>query len=175
MLIFIIGYMGAGKTTLGKMIADRLHHRFLDLDEMIEISTGYNVNTMFEKFGEQAFRQRERDILFSHLDDIDTVIATGGGTPCFWNNMERMNQSGITIFIDTPYETIKERLAGKFQNRPLFRDIPQENLSEFILKHMAARRVFYEASAIVVKSENIDMEDLSRRIQAFGSPTSPNS
>jgi shikimate kinase len=161
MLIFIIGYMGAGKTTLGKRLAEQLNYHFYDLDEMFEISTGYSIGTYFEKFGESAFRQKEREILFSHLDDIQTVIATGGGTPCYEDNIAQMNRKGITVFIDTRFETIMQRLAGKIHDRPMLKHIPHEQLPSFILEHMKSRLEYYSKALIKVDGEQIDLEDVS--------------
>lgn len=164
MLIFIIGYMGAGKTTLGRKIADRLQYRFLDLDEMLEISTGYPIAVFFEKFGEQAFRQKEKEVLHNHLADKDTVLATGGGTPCYEDNMEMMNRAGVTVFVDAGHETIMKRLSGKFHIRPLLSHIPEDSLPSFIAGHMASRRVFYEQAKLMIKPEEPDIITLINRI-----------
>ena len=161
MLIFIIGYMGAGKTTLGKLLAEQLNYHFHDLDEMFEISTGYSIGSYFEKFGEAAFRQKEREILFSHLDDSETVIATGGGTPCYSDNMTMMNQKGITVFIDISFDTIMERLSGKFHDRPMLKHIPHEQLPEFISEHMKSRLEYYSRALIKVDGDKVDLEDIS--------------
>lgn len=161
MLIFIIGYMGAGKTTLGKRLAEQLNYHFYDLDEMFEISSGYSIGNYFDKYGEAAFRQKEREILINHFDDVQTVIATGGGTPCYSDNMALMNQKGITVFIETRFETIMERLAGKIHDRPMLRHIPNEHLPFFICEHMKSRLEFYSMAMIKVDGEEVDMEDLS--------------
>ncbi|MBW6460215.1 MAG: shikimate kinase [Bacteroidales bacterium] len=164
MLIFVIGYMGAGKTTLGKMIATHLDYRFYDLDEMIEISTGYTISAYFEKNGETAFRKMEREILLNHIEDRNTVIAAGGGTACFEDNIELMNRSGITIFLDTGYQTVMKRLAEKYESRPLLKNIPPEKLPAFIREHMESRRRFYEKARICVKEETLDLELLVKDI-----------
>jgi shikimate kinase len=160
MLIFIIGYMGAGKTTLGKRLAERLNCHFYDMDEMFEISTGYSIPSYFEKFGEAAFRLKEREILFNHLADLHTVIATGGGTACYADNMALMNQKGITVFIDTGFETIMKRLEGKIHERPMLKNIPPEKLPLFIQEHMNARRNFYSKALIKVDGEEVDLDGL---------------
>jgi shikimate kinase len=162
MLIFIIGYMGAGKTTLGKKLADRLGYCFYDMDEMFEISSGYTIPDFFEQFGEASFRQKEREILQDHLDDKDTVIATGGGTPCYSDNMELMNRKGITVFIDAGFETIMKRLSGKIHERPLLSHIPHDHLPAFVLEHMNSRFEFYSKAMIKVKGEEIDPEPLAQ-------------
>ncbi|MCK9401422.1 MAG: shikimate kinase [Bacteroidales bacterium] len=162
MLIFIIGYMGAGKTTLGKHLAERLNYRFYDMDEMFEISTGHSIGSFFEKFGEAAFRQKEREILYNHLDDRQTVIATGGGTACYADNMALMNQKGITVYVDTGFDTIMKRLAGKIHNRPMLKNIPHEQLPSFIRDHMNTRHEFYSKAAIKVDGEEVKLDELLR-------------
>lgn len=160
MLIFIIGYMGAGKTTLGKHLAEGLNYHFLDMDEMLEISTGYSIGHYFEKFGEVAFRLKEREILFNHLDDLQTVIATGGGTACYADNIAAMNQKGITVFVDTGFETIMKRLAGKIHERPILKNIAPAQLPSFIKEHMNARHEYYSKALIKVHGEEVDLEGL---------------
>lgn len=167
MLIFIIGYMGAGKTTLGKIIADRLNYRFYDLDEMIGISTGYTIASYFEHFGEAAFRQKEREILINHLLDKDTVIATGGGTPCFEDGIDLMNRSGVTVFIDISFETVMQRLKGKFSTRPLLKNIPPDRLPEFIRDHLESRRIFYEKAHLKVDGEQFNIDKLLSDFTTF--------
>jgi shikimate kinase len=165
MLIFIIGYMGAGKTTLGKRLADHLNYHFYDMDDMFEISSGYSIGYYFEKFGEAAFRQKEREILFDHLEDAQTVIATGGGTPCYSDNMEMMNKKGLTVFIDTRFETIMARLEGKMHDRPMLKHIPHEQLPSFIHEHMKNRNEYYSKAIIRVDGEAVNMEELSAMIK----------
>jgi len=160
MLIFIIGYMGSGKTVLGRKLAGMLKYRFLDMDEMIEVSSGYSIVHYFEKFGETSFRLIERELLMNHLAETDCVIATGGGTPCYEDNMALMNSHGITVFIDTGSDTILERLSGKIQQRPLLKHIPKEKLREFIREHMNSRRVFYDQAKFRISGKEPDMEEL---------------
>jgi shikimate kinase len=143
MLIFIIGYMGAGKTTLGKQFAARLQYHFYDMDEMFEIATGYSIDGFFEEFGEEVFRLKEREILLDHLEDKDIVIATGGGTACYSDNMAIMN-----------------RLAGKMQNRPLLKNIPHQQLPAFIHEQMNNRREFYLKALMKVDGENVDLDEI---------------
>ena len=112
MLIFITGYMASGKTTLGKRLAGELNYRFLDLDDLIENQTGRKIEKIFEESGEHAFREIERIILSEHLEDQDTVIATGGGAACYLDNMELMNRHGLTVFLDVPVEILTARLIS---------------------------------------------------------------
>lgn len=164
MLIFIIGYMGSGKTVFGQQLAGRLGYRFLDMDEMIEISTGYSIAHYFEKFGEHSFRLKERSLLINHLTEKDCVIATGGGTPCFEDNLALMNANGITVFLDTPEEIILKRISVKIAQRPLLSHIPQDQLPEFIHEHMSVRRFYYEQAKLTVKGGDLEVERLVERL-----------
>jgi shikimate kinase len=160
MLIFLVGYMGSGKTVLGRQLAAKLGYRFLDMDEMIEISTGYSVDAFFRKFGEPAFRLKERELLLDHLSELNCVIATGGGTPCYEDNMDRMNAAGVTVYLETGHDTILERLRGKINRRPLLDAIPASHLPEFIKDHLNFRRVYYERARIRINGESPDLDDL---------------
>jgi shikimate kinase len=166
MLIFITGYMCAGKTTLGKSLAKRLNCRFYDLDELIEAATGITIREFFEKFSEEDFRIKEREVLLNHIEDEETVMATGGGTACFADNMELMNRNGITVFLDTPVETIIERLAGSARTRPLLKNILADQLAAFIKQHLDSRRGFYEKALI-----RADGEDIKEILDAVRSAT----
>jgi len=143
MMIFVIGYMAAGKTVFGRQLASELKYRFLDLDDLIAADCGCSVPEWFDKHGEASFREIERRILLEHLHDHKTVIATGGGAPCYSDNMKRMNESGITIFLDTPLNMIIHRLEADKSCRPLLRDISLNELPAFIERHYSERREYY--------------------------------
>jgi shikimate kinase len=157
MLFFIIGYMGAGKSVFGRQLADKLGYVFHDLDDLIEKEAGMNIPEIIEQHGEEEFRKVERKVLQDHLYDTDTVISTGGGTPCFYDNMELMNRHGVTIFLDTPVEDIICRLSSETSIRPLLRDIPEVELSGFIKEHLESRRVYYFLAKIRIEPEKIDL------------------
>lgn len=164
MLIFIIGYMASGKTTLGEQMARLLNYRFVDLDEMIEVASGYSIPGFFERFGEEQFRQKEREVLLTHLNDTDTIIATGGGTPCHADNMELMNRCGITIFLDTSLETILERLSRKISQRPLLSRVPKQQVPEFIRNHQQSRKIFYEQAKIKIRQDDYSLDEIINQI-----------
>ena len=104
-------------------------------------------------------------MLLNHVEEKDCVIATGGGTPCFENNMELINSAGISVFIDTGFETIMKRLSGKIKDRPLLNKIPHEQLPAFIREHMLARMVFYNRANIIINGDLIDLEGLVRELK----------
>ena len=146
--------MGSGKTTFGRVIAGQLSYRFLDLDELIENETGKRIPDLFSELKEDGFRRIEKDVLLQHLDDQDTVIATGGGTPCFSNNMELMNQRGITVFLDIGPETIYARISGEAHLRPILKNISRENRFSFIINHLEERKFYYNQAKVILKRDN---------------------
>ncbi len=144
--------MGCGKTFFGKKLAEKLGYPFHDLDELIEKEAGMSISELFEKYGEDEFRKLERRVLLDHLNDTDTVISTGGGTSCFFDNMDLMDRHGVTVFLDTPVETIIGRLSVETNVRPILKDIPKGELHGFIKEHLEKRRVFYLQAAIRIES-----------------------
>ncbi|HOR39786.1 MAG TPA: shikimate kinase, partial [Paludibacteraceae bacterium] len=96
--IFLIGYMGAGKTTIGEQLAERLGYKFLDMDHVIEEKMQQSVSQIFSEKGEEEFRRLERECLEEISTEQNVVVATGGGAPCFYDNMERMNAYGLTVY-----------------------------------------------------------------------------
>jgi len=164
-LIFILGYMGSGKTTFGRVIAGQLSYRFLDLDELIENETGKRIPDLFSELKEDGFRRIEKDVLLQHLDDQDTVIATGGGTPCFSNNMELMNQRGITVFLDIEPETIYARISGEAHLRPILKNISRENRFSFIINHLEERKFYYNQAKIILKKD--DPEEFRKMLSNY--------
>lgn len=117
--IFLIGYMGAGKTTLGRALAKELDIQFIDLDSYIEERLCKSVSQIFAENGEEGFRDIERRMLHEVGDFENVVISTGGGTPCFFDNIEYMNRQGATVFLDVPVERLFIRLKIARKKRPL--------------------------------------------------------
>jgi shikimate kinase len=122
MKVYIVGFMAAGKTTVGRELASRIGVPFFDLDELIESSEQMTVKDIFATHGEPYFRKRERDILRStkHLDR--GVIATGGGTFCFDENVQFIQSEGLSVYLSAPYAVLRGRVGSKSAERPLFRD-----------------------------------------------------
>lgn len=147
MRIFLVGFMGVGKTYLGRALAKSLGFDFVDLDELIENRTGMSVPAIFQQFGEAVFRQIEAESLRS-LSNLPSVVATGGGTPCFHGNMTWMNENGITIYFHATPTLLAERLRHEKLARPLLADVPFEELGNFIENKISERAHFYENSQI---------------------------
>lgn len=151
MRIFLIGFMGSGKTTVGKSMANKLQLKFIDLDNYIEEITGKEISEIFEEKGETVFRQIEKKALNEVLKTNNFVLSCGGGTPCFFNNMENMNKKGVTVYLKYPAGKLKSRLLPNIRKRPLLNDIhTQEDLVSFIREKIKEREKYYLESKIVI-------------------------
>ena len=141
--IFLIGYMGAGKTTLGKAFARAMGLTFVDLDWYIEERFHKTVGQIFAERGEEGFRELEKRMLHEAGDFEDVVISVGGGTPCFFDNIDYMNQAGETVFLDVDNKVLFRRLKVAKQQRPLLVNKTDEELMEFIQEAIQKRLPYY--------------------------------
>jgi shikimate kinase len=165
MRIYLIGYMGSGKTTLGQELAAKLELSFIDLDKYIEERNYKTVPQLFSEFGEEAFRQRERKALEEVSEFTNVVVATGGGAPCFFDNMELMNRTGITLFLDMDIPTLVERLQKSKTDRPLIRGKSKEELIGLIYEMMQKRLPYYEQAQIRISYTDSLLENVLILIQ----------
>lgn len=172
MRIYIVGYMGAGKSTTAKRLAHRLGLDCYDTDRLFEEKYRISVNDFFHKYDENLYRKLETLILQSTEQYENAVIATGGGTACFNDNMNWMNHHGITVFLKVSPLTSYNRLLHSKVKRPLAIDKSPEELLEFINTNYTARMSYYEQAQIVVKGENLDLELLINAINGFNAPAS---
>jgi len=165
MHIFLIGYMGCGKSYWGKRLASSLNFNFIDLDEMIEKREGLSIPDIFEQFGEDSFREREQSALES-LKDLKqaTVISTGGGAPCFHNNIDRMNDMGKTLFLEASPRILMQNILKSDGERPIVRAIPETELEAYIANHLGERLPFYRQAQLNVNVDGLRLEEL---IQLF--------
>lgn len=155
MRIFLIGFMGSGKTHWGKQVASRMQLPFFDLDEVIVTELGKSIPELFAEHGEEYFRIAEKDILEDLIDKHDSMILScGGGTPCFFNNIETMKKFGIVVWLNTHVEVLVQRLIKEKQQRPLLKDIPDEGLKSFIVRKLNERRMYYELADVVIDKED---------------------
>lgn len=141
--IFLIGYMGAGKTTLGRALARELGLEFIDLDFFIEQRYHHSVSGLFALHGEEGFRRIEQQMLHEVGEFEDVIVACGGGTPCFFDNMDYMNLQGETVFLQVPIEVLFRRLAHHRSKRPVLADKTDEELRGFIARSLEGRMPFY--------------------------------
>lgn len=144
MKVYLIGYMGSGKTTIGKKVAEKLQWQFLDMDEIIEKRYEMEVADIFRLYGEGEFRGAEQDVL-QELSSVDNVIiSTGGGAPCFFDNMDQMKRTGMTIYINLTPTVLAERLlATNLGSRPILAQLKKEELEKFIAENLSKRNSFY--------------------------------
>lgn len=146
MKIVLLGYMGSGKSTVGKNMAKALNYEFIDLDEYISEQVDMSITTIFETKGELFFRKKEHQFLQEILQsEKDIVLSLGGGTPCYYNNFEYYyNKSGIASFyLKASIATLFDRLVAEKSTRPLLKTFNEEELKEFIAKHLFERNEFY--------------------------------
>ncbi len=167
MKLFIIGLPGSGKSTLGKELAPQLSLPFLDLDTIIEQTARQPIRTIFAQQGEEVFQQQERDTLQQTIaQHAAFVLATGGGAPCFFDNLARMNQSGTTIFLDVPVETIVQRMQGaQITDRPLLQELDQARLVQEYTAKFEKRLPIYRQAHITI-DQNTSSEDLIKLLSA---------
>ena len=154
--IFLIGYMGAGKTTLGKAFARALGLTFVDLDWYIEERFHKSIRQLFAERGEEGFRELEKRMLHEVGDFEDVVISVGGGTPCFFDNMEYMNEAGETVFLDVNLQVLFRRLKVAKQQRPLLDGKTDEELKAFIQEALQKRLPFYTKAKHTFNGERLE-------------------
>lgn len=154
--IFLTGYMGAGKTTLGKAFARRLNVPFIDLDWYIEERFHRTVGELFSERGETGFRELERNMLHEVAEFEDVVISTGGGAPCFFDNMEFMNRVGQTVFLEVHPDVLFRRLRVAKQQRPILQGKQDEELKAFIVEALAKRAEFYRQAKYVFNADELE-------------------
>jgi shikimate kinase len=155
MRVFLIGFMGSGKTHWGRQLASKLQIPFFDLDELISQGENKSIAEIFSESGEEYFRMRERETLSSIIEEYPSVVlSTGGGTPCFFNNIEKMKKYGIVVWLNTYLEIILQRLMKEKEKRPLIREIPDEELKTYIIRKLNKRRMYYELANVVLDNES---------------------
>lgn len=154
--IFLIGYMGAGKTTLGKAFAREMNLSFVDQDWYIEERFHKTVQEIFAERGEQGFRELERQMLHEIAEFENVVISTGGGAPCFYDNMDFMNLKGDTVFLNVTPEVLFSRLKMASQNRPILRGKSNEELKAFIAKTLEKRAPFYSKAKYIFNADELE-------------------
>lgn len=168
MKIFLIGFMGSGKTTSGKRLAAALNYPFFDLDHQIAAATGMSVPAYFAAYGEDAFRQLEQEILQTFAYPDSCVISTGGGTPCYYDNMDWMNNHGLTVFIDMPPVALAKRLEQGKHKRPLLKDLNSDEMVAFIREKLEDRLPFYNKAKVIINGISLTTESLHSAVRNAG-------
>ncbi len=165
--IYLMGFMGCGKSHMGSSLAKVLHRPFLDLDERIETIAGMSIPELFPRYEEQAFRHLEAFALRTTGQESSAIIALGGGTPCFFENMDWIRRHGRSIFLDTHPAILLERLKGQRKNRPLLNQFTDEELEAKISRQLEQRRPFYEQAnfTLSIEKEERALKELKELIQ----------
>lgn len=163
--IYLIGFMGSGKTTIGKKLASKLRCRFIDLDEKIEAQTGLNVPDIFSEKGESYFRKVESEVLKSLAGESGIVVSTGGGTPCFGSNLKLMLETGLTIYLRLTPEQLESRLMSSRSQRPLLKNVDKDKLLGYISGKLAEREKWYNQASMIIDAYDIDYTFLLSRVR----------
>jgi len=161
----LIGFMGCGKTTLGRKLASRLGYPFFDLDHILEEQAGMSIAEYFSVFGENAFRQLESEVLKQTAYPKHAVVSTGGGLPCFFDNMDWMNVHGTTIYIKLPPKTLANRLEHEKHKRPVLNGRNENELITFIEEKLTERDIYYTKAEIIANGLDLNADALERLLK----------
>ena len=157
--IILVGYMGSGKTTVGKALSKETGMMFYDLDWYIESRMRKSVSQIFAEKGEEGFRKIEYNMLHEVAEFEDVIISCGGGTPCFFDNMDYLNQQGDVVYLKASPETLYKHLLMAKVERPLLKDKSPEELIAYITEHLKGRAPFYEKAKHVLDVNVLDEYD----------------
>lgn len=155
MRIFLVGFMGSGKTHWGRQLASQVGIPFFDLDDVIESKEQKPISKIFSESGEEVFRMKEKEALEQLIEEHSSmVLSCGGGTPCFFNNIERMKKYGVVVWLNTHVEVLLERLMKEKSSRPLIKNIPDDEMKSFIIRKLNERRMYYEQADVIIDKED---------------------
>lgn len=160
-IIYLIGFMGSGKSTIGKQLSKKINYSFVDLDRLIEKDNGMSISEIFETKGEAEFRKLEHNALKKVSQLQHTIIACGGGTPCFYDNMTLMKESGLTIYIKLSPKMLADRLSQSKTPRPLLKNKSREELLSYVKDLLEKREDHYHQAGYTVLGKNLDIDGLA--------------
>ncbi|MGB0882825.1 MAG: shikimate kinase, partial [Vicingaceae bacterium] len=159
--IFLIGFMGSGKTTLAKKLAKKLNYVFLDLDDEIEKVEELSITQIFDEKGGEYFRKLEKETLISLVStNSQFVLSVGGGTPCFYDNMEVINNAGTSVYLKYNSGILTSRLINAKTKRPLIKGFNEDELKEFIQNKLSEREQYYKQCKFTLSGNNLKVDDL---------------
>jgi shikimate kinase len=165
MKVFLIGFMGSGKSHWGEALSKKLSIPFFDLDEKIEEHAGKSIPQIFSEKGEEHFRLLEKEVLYLLTESHETfVMATGGGTPCFYNNIDYLKKNGMVVWLNSSMDCLYQRLLKEKDKRPLISDISDNQLKSFIVKKFSNRKIFYQQADVIINDDDISLEKLLEKI-----------
>ena len=165
--IFLIGYMASGKSTAGKKLAAKLGFAFIDLDTFIEEEYEQTISEIFSQKGENEFRAMEHNALKKIISQENVVVACGGGTPCYYGNMELMNNNGTTIYLKMSADALAHRLLNAKDKRPLVENKTEPELRSFINDHLEKREDIYHQAQYTVKGKDRNVDELVDFVSAI--------
>lgn len=165
MIISLAGYMCSGKSHISKILSDKLNFKLVDLDKEIVKKNKLTIPEIFQKKGEIYFRKQEREILEEALaTENNCVLSLGGGTPAYYNNMDAINQNSLSFYLRANVATLSDRLKKQKAKRPLLANIDDDDLPEFIAKHLFERNAYYNKCRFTVSTDHRTPEDIAEEI-----------
>jgi shikimate kinase len=167
MRIFLIGFMGSGKSAMGAALAQELGLSFIDLDKNIENSYGKDIPAIFAADGEKRFRELEQQALTDALEQDNYVMACGGGTPCFFDNLAKMNDAGVTVYLKMSSDSLIERLEMEVDKRPLLMGKKGHELGAFVQELLLEREKDYLKAKYKVKNKDLKPSELAEFIRLY--------
>ena len=166
MRVYLIGFMGSGKSHWGRLVSARMKLPFYDLDDVIVQKAGKSIAAIFAELGEEQFRTLEKELLEELTEsNPDLVLSCGGGTPCFFGNIDYMKDHGKVIWLNTSLDTLVARLVKEKNHRPLIRDIPDAELKAVINKKLHDRKLYYEQAHLSLPEETLSLEQIQSAIE----------
>ena len=168
MHLIFVGFMGSGKSTLGKRVANKIGKPFIDMDDRLEETFGCSIRDYIEEFGLDSFRQEESELLRIIMSEPSSVIATGGGTPCSKGSMEWMRKHGIVVHLSVSPKVLAKRLEGNCENRPLLANVNSNELERTIGRQLLVRASSYSGANTKWDEEEYDDELIDAKLESIG-------
>lgn len=166
MIISLLGYMGSGKTHISKNLSEKTNYKLIDLDEEIIRKNQKSISEIFADRGEIYFRKQEKEILDEILaKSEDIILSLGGGTPAYYNNMEMIKKKSTSIYLRANISTLTERILKEKEKRPLIAKISEEDLPEYIAKHLFERNFFYNQAQFTISTDAKSAEEIVNEIE----------
>ena len=163
--IYLVGFMGVGKSTLGRQLAQHLGYRFLDIDKLFEHKYKISIHRFFEKYDEALFRKLGHELLEETFSLENVVVSTGGGTPCYFDAMDKMNAHGVTVYLEMDQESLFRRLTRARRKRPLVTNLSENALRDTISDKLTERLPYYSRAMMTHDAGNADIAALALAIQ----------
>lgn len=165
MIISLLGYMGSGKSHVSKLLSQKMQYKLHDLDKEISLKLNKNITAIFQNEGEIYFRKKEKEVLELLLaEEENCILSIGGGTPCFYDNMSSICEKSTAFYLRTSVPVLTQRLLKNKQKRPLIARIKDEDLSEYIAKHLFERNAFYEKAHHIISTDHKTPDEIVEEI-----------